>query len=234
MRGVEWAFTGCQRGKRSIALDLKSPSARPALEALVGWADVVHHNLRMPAVHRLNVDDATLRAIKPDLVYCHTSSYGPVGPRADWPGYDQLFQSSCGWEVAGAGEGNPPMWHRFGFMDHLCALSSLVATLLALYHHEQTGEGMFVAGSLLGAGVMTCSETYVDPDGDLVGVPVLDQAQQRTAPGYEIVELTDGWLAIAAKNDAQRGGTRRGGGHRRRRRGRGAAHPDRRRRADGR
>lgn len=204
MRGVEWAFTGCQRGKRSVALDLKSPAARPALEALVQWADVVHHNLRMPAVRKLDLEDATLRALNPDLVYCHTSSYGPTGPRAEWPGYDQLFQASCGWEVAGAGEGNPPMWHRFGFMDHLCALSSLVATLLALYHRQRTGDGMFVSGSLLGAGVMTCSETYVDTAGELVGVPVLDRAQKRTAPGYEITELADGWIAIAARTDAQR------------------------------
>ncbi len=204
MRGVEWAFCGCQRGKRSVALDLKAPDARPVLEALVAQADIVHHNLRMPAVRKLDLEDATLRALNPDLVYCHTSSYGPLGARAEWPGYDQLFQASCGWEVAGAGEGNPPMWHRFGFMDHLCALSSLVATLMALYHRDRTGEGMFVSGSLLGAGVMTCSETYVDPQGELVGVPVLDREQKRTAPGYEIVELRDGWLAIAAKTDAQR------------------------------
>ena len=54
------------------------------------------------------------------------------------------------------------MWHRLGFMDHQSALSSVVSTLLALYHRDQTGEGQFVAGSLLGAGVMTNSETYLD------------------------------------------------------------------------
>jgi crotonobetainyl-CoA:carnitine CoA-transferase CaiB-like acyl-CoA transferase len=204
MRYVEWAFCGCQRGKRSVAVDLKAPAGRPAIEALVAWADIVHHNVRMPAARRLGIDDETLRALKPDLVYCHTSSYGPAGPRADWPGYDQLFQSSCGWEVAGAGEGNPPMWHRFGFMDHLCALSSLVATLLGLYHRDRTGVGQLVAGSLLGAGVMTCSETYVDADGQLAPVPQLDHRQQRTEPGREIVELVDGWIAIAARSDAQR------------------------------
>ena len=91
-----------------------------------------------------------MRAVNPDIIYCHASSYGPRGPRADWPGYDQLFQSSCGWEVAGAGEGNPPMWHRLGFMDHLCAMGSLISTLLALYHRDRTGQTQFAAGSLLG------------------------------------------------------------------------------------
>lgn len=201
MRGVEWSFVGCQRGKRSVALDLKSPEARPSLEALLRWADILHHNLRMPAARRLGVDYESVRTINPEIVYCHTSSYGPLGPRADWPGYDQLFQSSCGWEVAGAGEGNPPMWHRLGFMDHQCALSSVVSTLLALYHRDQTGHGQFVAGSLLGAGVMTNSETYLTSEGELAPFPVLDHAQTGIEPGYRIVAVADGWVAITARTN---------------------------------
>jgi crotonobetainyl-CoA:carnitine CoA-transferase CaiB-like acyl-CoA transferase len=203
MRHVEWSFVGCQRGKRSIAIDLKSADARPALDALIKWADVVHHNLRMPAAKRLGLDYEAVRAVNPDVVFCHTSSYGPRGPRADWPGYDQLFQSSCGWEVAGAGEGNPPMWHRLGFCDHLCATASVVATLLALYHRDRTGEGQAVAASLLGSGVLTNSETYLDAEGQLVPIPVLDHEQAGVAPGYRIVEAADGWVAVAAVTDAQ-------------------------------
>ena len=203
MRPTAWAFAGCQRGKRGVALDLKAAAARPALEALVRWADVVHHNLRMPAATRLGVDYESLRAIKPHLIYCHTSSYGPEGARADWPGYDQLFQAQCGWEVLGAGAGNPPMWHRFGFMDHQCALASVLATLLALYHRDRTGKGQFVRSSLLGAGALTASETYVGPDGVLAPFPSLDADQTGIAPGYRIIELADGWIAVAARRADQ-------------------------------
>jgi crotonobetainyl-CoA:carnitine CoA-transferase CaiB-like acyl-CoA transferase len=157
----------------------------------------------MPAAKRLGLDYEAVRAVNPDVVFCHTSSYGPRGPRADWPGYDQLFQSSCGWEVAGAGEGNPPMWHRLGFCDHLCATASVVATLLALYHRDRTGEGQAVAASLLGSGVLTNSETYLDAEGQLVPIPVLDHEQAGVAPGYRIVEAADGWVAVAAVTDAQ-------------------------------
>jgi crotonobetainyl-CoA:carnitine CoA-transferase CaiB-like acyl-CoA transferase len=203
MRWVEWSFFGCQRGKRDVALDLKSPAARPAVEALIARADIFHHNLRMPAARRLGIDEDSVRAVNPEIIYCHTSSYGPRGPRADWPGYDQLFQSSCGWEVAGAGEGNPPMWHRLGFMDHLCAMGSVIATLLALYHRDRTGQTQFAAGSLLGGGVLTCSETYLDPGGKTVSMPMLDHDQTGIAPGYRILPVTDGWVAIAATTDEQ-------------------------------
>ena len=198
MRPGAWPFAGCQRGKRGLALDLKSPATRPALEAAVRWADIVHHNLRMPAARRLGLDYESVKKINPDVVFCHTSSYGPAGPRADWPGYDQLFQAQCGWEIAGAGEGNPPMWHRFGFMDHQCAMSSTVATLLALYHRDRTGHGQAVAGSLLGAGALTVSETFKRPDGTLAPRPTLDTMQTGTSAGRRIIELDDGWIAVAA------------------------------------
>jgi crotonobetainyl-CoA:carnitine CoA-transferase CaiB-like acyl-CoA transferase len=197
MRPVEWAFAGCQRGKRSVALDLKSPAARPALEALVRWADVVHLNLRMPAARRLGLAADDILALNPRAVYCHTSSYGPTGPRADWPGFDQLFQALCGWEVLGAGEGNPPMWHRFGFMDHQCALASVVAVLAALRRRDATGEGQVVAASLLGAGVLTTGEAVRRADGTLNPVATLDADQTGVAPLRRIVACRDGWVAVA-------------------------------------
>ncbi len=203
MRPGAWPFAGCQRGKRGVALDLKAPDARPVLEAALRWADVVHHNLRMPAARRLGLDYESIAAVNPDVVFCHTSSYGPTGPRADWPGYDQLFQAQCGWEVLGAGDDNPPMWHRFGFMDHQCAMSSALATMLAIYHRDRTGEGQAVAGSLLGAGVMTASETYLRSDGTLAPIAGLDADQLAMSDGRRFIEVTDGWVAVAATTAEQ-------------------------------
>ena len=79
MRPGGWPFAGCQRGKRSLALNLKSPDSRLALEAAIKWADIVHHNLRMPAARRLGLDYESVRKISPEVVFCHTSSYGPIG-----------------------------------------------------------------------------------------------------------------------------------------------------------
>jgi crotonobetainyl-CoA:carnitine CoA-transferase CaiB-like acyl-CoA transferase len=198
MRFSELMFIGCQRGKRSIAIDLSKPESHDVLERLVRWADVVHHNLRMPAARSLGIDEESLRAINPDIVYCHVSSYGSKGPRADWPGYDPIAQANSGFMKAGAGEGNPPMWTRSAPMDFQTALASLVATLLAVYHRDRTGEAQFVTTSLLGAAATINSETMIRDDGSYFPVPTLDQDQRLIKPGYGIYQAADGWIAVAA------------------------------------
>jgi crotonobetainyl-CoA:carnitine CoA-transferase CaiB-like acyl-CoA transferase len=198
MRVSELMFIGCQRGKRSIAIDLSKPEARQALEKLVQWADVVHHNLRAPAARTLGIDEPTLRKINPELVYCHVSSYGAKGPRADWPGYDPIAQATSGFMVEGAGEGNPPMWTRVAPMDFQTALASLVATLLAVYERERTGEGSLVTTSLLGAAATMNSETMILADGTFAPTPSLDHEQRLIEPGYGIYQTRDGWVAVAA------------------------------------
>ena len=197
MRILEGNFVGCQRGKRAVSLQLKDPASRDALARLVLWADVVHHNLRMPAAVKLGIDYETLRSINPAIVYCHVSSYGPLGPRRDWPGMDQMFQSSCGWELAGAGQDNPPIWHRFGFTDHLCALASVQATLLALRRRDQTGDGQMVTASLLGATLLTVSEAIVLPGGHLTPVAEIDALQLGLHPFERIYQTRDGWIAVS-------------------------------------
>jgi crotonobetainyl-CoA:carnitine CoA-transferase CaiB-like acyl-CoA transferase len=197
LRHADWAFNGCQRNKRAIALALKDPGSDVVLRRLIAWADIVHHNQRMPAAEKLGFGWEAVQAMNPAAVYSHVSSYGAKGPRKDWPGYDQLFQASAGWELANAGEGNRPMWCRFGMMDHLCALASVVATLLGLLRRDVTGEGEFVAASLLGASLASL-ETLVQPDGALAPYAGLDAQQLGIGPAQRLFRCADGWIVVDA------------------------------------
>jgi len=198
MRRLEKIFAGTQRGKRALALKLGVPGSQPVLKALVDWADVVHHNVRLPAARKLGIAPEQLRALKPELVCAHVSSYGPSGPRADWPGFDQLMQACCGWEVECGGQGNPPMWLRFGVGDFLAGLSSVFALLLALYRRARTGQGQAVSSSLLGAMLMTASEAVLQPGGPLTPMAHLDAGQTGVSPGHRLYACRDGWIAVAA------------------------------------
>lgn len=198
MRRLERQFAGIQRGKRGIALKLDDPAARPAIGALARWADIVHHNIRRPAARKLGIDAETLRAERPDLIHCHISSYGPLGERADWPGFDQLFQAACGWEIENGGTGNPPLWLRFGVMDFYGALASVFATLLALIEREHSGRGQAVAASLLGGAMLTLAEAVMRADGSITPIAHLDQAQMGVAPGHRLYRTQDEMIAVAA------------------------------------
>jgi len=200
MRQSEAAFLGCQRGKRSLAVDLKNPASRLIVQRLAAWADVVHHNLRMNAAVRLSLGADDLLKINPRLIYAHVNAYGSVGPRKDWPGYDQLFQALSGWEIEGAGMGNPPTWHRFGMMDHQAALASLYGVVLALLHREETNKGGIVNASILGSAFFTTSEMVKRSDGSLTPVAHLNGDQTAVSPDRGIRQCTDGWIAIVAKD----------------------------------
>ncbi len=198
------SFGHVNRGKRSLAADLKDGSTRPLIENMVRWADVFHHNVRYEATQRLGLDADALRQINPRLVYCHTSAYGHTGSRAGWPGFDPLMQGYAGWSVEGAGTGNPPMWHRTGFIDFQCGLASLVATLLALYHRLGTGEGQFVSASLLGGAIQSMSDVFVLPDGSLSPVPKLDANQTGLSPFDRIYQCSDRyWIAVLAETERE-------------------------------
>ena len=86
---------GANRGKRSIGIDLKNPDGLAVLHRLVDRADVVHSNMRRDALRRLRCDEASLRAVNPDIVYCHTRGFDR-GPRCDSPGNDQTGCSLAG------------------------------------------------------------------------------------------------------------------------------------------
>jgi len=197
MRVVARAFAGCQRNKRSIAVDLRSHQAGPIRDALIKWADVVHHNLRENAAVKLGLDYKCASTVNPDIVHCHVTAYGKKGERSTWPGYDQLFQAASGWEKEAGGKGNPPIWHRFGMMDHQCAMASTVATLLGVYSRGETGRGQAVSASILGASLMTLNDISVRADGRVQGKVQLNSEQTGVSHGDRIYQCADGgWVAV--------------------------------------
>ena len=200
MRGATMPFNGCQRGKRDISVDLKTPGGLEVAHRLMQQVDVIHHNMRPGVAERLGIDYEVARKLNPRVIYCHTPAYGITGPRASWPGFDQLFQSSCGCEYEEGGEGNPPVWYRFGMCDTGNAFQSVIGVLLALYQREKTGQGQFVDTNLLNCGLYYNSDVYIGPDGPFQR-PKLDSKQTGLGPLYRLYETEAGWLAIACLNE---------------------------------
>jgi len=191
------------RGKRSIALNLKDPRAKEALLKLVATADVVQTNMRYDAVERLGIDYENLRQLKPDLVYCHSRGH-ETGPREALPGNDQTAACLAGvqWEDGGMWRGGKPMWSLTSFGDTGNGFLSAVGILQALYHRRRTGEGQRVDTAIINAQLLNCSYALAHPDGRGVERPKLDAMQTGLSALNRLYKTDDGWICLVVANDA--------------------------------
>jgi crotonobetainyl-CoA:carnitine CoA-transferase CaiB-like acyl-CoA transferase len=197
---VSSPVAGCNRGKRSIAINLKDPLGLSLLHRMMGSADVIHHNMRFGAAERLGADYETARRLNPRVVYCHTRGFEASGPRAHLPGNDQMGQALAGtwWEMGACAHGRPPSWHPAALGDFGNGVMSAVAVIQALYHRERTGEGQFVDTSIINMGFLYNSSTFVRADGSGPERPRLDADQMGLNALYRLYETADGWLCLAA------------------------------------
>jgi crotonobetainyl-CoA:carnitine CoA-transferase CaiB-like acyl-CoA transferase len=205
-----WAGThmglGTNRGKRSIALNLKHEGGRAALDKLIAQADVLTVNWRPGAAARLGIDYETLQKHYPSLVYCNTRGY-EKGPRSDLPGTDQNAAALTGseWEDGACDAGNPPMWSRSNMGDTGNALLAAIAIAAALYHRDRTGEGQEVSTSIVNAGLLHTSYAWIHADGRPGDWEHVDGQQFGLSPFYRLYECSDGrWLFLAAVSDQER------------------------------
>jgi crotonobetainyl-CoA:carnitine CoA-transferase CaiB-like acyl-CoA transferase len=144
------------RGKRGVVLDVGKAEGREALARLAATADVFITNVRPAALKRAGLDEKTLRAANPRLVYALVTGYGLDGPDAHKPGFDvTAFWARAGVASMTAPKGMDPFMLRSGFGDHITTLATVSAILAGLYEREQTGKGRMVQTSLLATGVYT-------------------------------------------------------------------------------
>jgi crotonobetainyl-CoA:carnitine CoA-transferase CaiB-like acyl-CoA transferase len=194
----------CNRGKRSIALNLKDPAAMEVLHRLVATADVVQHNMRYDAAVRLGVDYESLRKIKPDLIYCHTRGF-ERGEREGLPGNDQTGAALAGteWLDGGVDHGGRPIWSLNSAGDTGNGYLSAIGMVQALYHRDRTGEGQFIDTSIVYAQLLNASMSWSTPDGAVTGErPSVDAMQYGWSALYGLYRTAEGWLCIAVLTEA--------------------------------
>ncbi len=197
---------GTNRGKRSIALNLKDPAGREALEKLLEGSDVITLNWRPGAAGRLGLDYETLRARYPRLVYCNTRGY-EKGPRSDLPGTDQNAAAMTGteWEDGACDAGNPPLWSRSNMGDTGNALLAAIAITAALYHRDRTGHGQAVSTSIVNAGLLHTSYAWIHSDGTQPDWGHVDRDQFGLSPYYRLYRCARGeWVFLAALTGEER------------------------------
>lgn len=146
--GVSYYFAAINRGKRSVAVDPRSPLAAPWVRRLCTTSDVVVHNLRHGAMERMGLGCDDLLADNPSLVYAEVSAFGSTGPDAARAGIDILFQGESGMMSISGDETGPPAKTATTVGDYLAGTNAALAVCAALFRRASTGEGGRVDVSL--------------------------------------------------------------------------------------
>lgn len=198
--GYSENFASLNRGKRSVALDLKQPAALETARRLVLEADVLVENSRPGAMQRLGLGWDWFAPRKPSLVYASISAYGQDGPRGGEGGFDVTVQAAAGVMSVTGEPGGAPVKAGVPLADFASGLYAAYAIAALLARVRAGGPGghvdvpMFAA--TLGVSALQTSEYF----GTGRNPQKLGSAHPRNAP-YQAYEASDGWFVIAAGNN---------------------------------
>ncbi len=197
---VSAMFHVINRGKRSIALDLKRPEGQAAALRLVAQSDVVIEQFRPGVMARLGMDYAALTAVREDIILCSLTGYGQTGPLAPAAGHDLNYQALSGLLWLGGESGTVPPVPAIPFGDMYGAQSVVTNVIAALFQRERGGGGqhldvsmagcMATAGAPMLAAYTAAGEAAPGRGGDVLSGGIAQYAVYTTSCG--------GFLAVAA------------------------------------
>ena len=139
--GVSGFFHNCNRGKRSLAIDLKSEAGVAAVKKLAARADILLHNYRPGVMDRIGLGSDVLRAINPKLIYVAVSGFGTQGPMADMPAFDHVIQGLAGFTDLQAPDDNQFDFIRTFLCDKVTAYTVGQAATAALLAEQPPAKG---------------------------------------------------------------------------------------------
>ena len=149
IKGKSAYYISVNRGKHSIALDLKAPDDRAVFERLLAEADILIENYRGGTMEKLGYGWPSLHTRYPNLIYCAISGFGHTGPYADRPAYDIVVQGMGGMMSLTGHPGTPPTRVGTSIGDITAGLFAMSAIGAALYHRERTGEAQMIDIAML-------------------------------------------------------------------------------------
>jgi len=199
-------YLAANRGKRSITVDIASAEGQKLIRELVRHSDVVLENYKVGQLKRYGLDYESLKAIKPDLVYCSITGFGQNGPYAHRAGYDFLIQGMGGlMSVTGERDdlpGGGPQKAGVALTDLMTGMYASIAILAALTHRDRTGEGQAIDMALLDVQVAMLANMGSNYLNSGKAPKRWGNAHPNIVP-YQTFACSDGYIIVASGNDGQ-------------------------------
>ena len=195
-------FHACNRGKKSVVVDFRTPEGKADLLGLIAEADVLIENFKVGGLAKYGLDYASVAQVNPRLIYCSITGFGQTGPYAKRAGYDFLMQGMSGlMSITGEIDGEPQKC-GVAITDLFTGLYSVIAIQAALAHRDKTGEGQHIDMALLDvATAVTANQAWnYLATGNPPGLS--GNAHPNIVP-YQVLPTSDGHIIIACGNDGQ-------------------------------
>lgn len=196
----------CNRGKRSVTVNLKSPEGQALIRKMAREADVVLENFKVGTLERLGLSYEDLIKENPRLIYCSITGFGQTGPRAKQPAYDFMIQAMSGlMSITGEADDRPggsPMKIGVPMIDLITGLYSSNAILAALARREVTGEGEHIDMAMLDVGVALLANQAMNYMLTDVVPPRRGNRHPNIQP-QRVYACKDGHIIMAVGSDAQ-------------------------------
>jgi len=195
-------FHGCNRGKKSIAVDFRTPEGQDLVRKLVADADILIENFKVGGLAKYGLDFASLSDLNPRLVYCSITGFGQDGPYAHRAGYDYILQGMSGlMSITGDPDGQPQKC-GVAITDIFTGLYSVSAILAAVHQRQATGRGQHIDMALLDVATAVTANQALNYLTTGEAPQRIGNAHQNLTP-YQVFDCADGYIIIATGNDAQ-------------------------------
>ncbi len=195
-------YLSCNRNKKSIAIDIRSPQGQEILRKLIAKSDVVIENFKVGGLKKYGLSYNDLKEEHPHLIYCSISGFGQNGPLASEPGYDFLAQAMAGLMACTGEPGEQPMKVGVALSDIITGLNAAVGILAALNHRNETGKGQHIDLALTDctlASLTNIAQYYLTSGNP---APRQGNAHSTIVP-YQAFEAKDGHVILAVGNNDQ-------------------------------
>jgi crotonobetainyl-CoA:carnitine CoA-transferase CaiB-like acyl-CoA transferase len=195
-------FHSCNRGKSSIALDLRDDKDLAVARALINEADVLIENFKVGGLRKFGLDHAQALRDNPRLVYCSITGFGQTGPYAHRAGYDYIIQGMSGLMSVTGDPSGQPQKVGVAVTDVFTGLYATIAIMAALRQRDSTGRGQHIDLGLLDVATAITANQGMNYLATGVAPERIGNAHQNLTP-YQVFDCLDGWIIIATGNDAQ-------------------------------
>ncbi|MBB3180458.1 CaiB/BaiF CoA-transferase family protein [Variovorax sp. Sphag1AA] len=197
-------FAALNAGKRSFATDIRTPEGAELVRSLARTADVFIENFRPGVVAKYGLDYASIRAVRPDIVYCSISGYGQEGEWSRRGAYDHVMQALTGMMMMqGDGADTPPMKVGFPVIDVAVGMLGALSIVASLHRRARDGEGQHIDASMVQASLMLMYPNASSFLSNRVEPQRVGNRGYTGSPTADTYRCADGWLATAANTPAQ-------------------------------